>query len=111
VIRAGALLLSVAVLVACTPSAAPRPVAIDHVELPRSYRFEPALIIVLIRTTVTWTNRDQFTHSVRLPGEPDLVVRPGETARHTFDEPGTYAYDCSFHAQDMRGTVIVEVHE
>jgi plastocyanin len=111
VIRATALLLGGALLVACTPSAAPRPVATDHVELPRSYRFEPAVIVVPVGTTVTWTNNDQFTHSVRLSGEPNLVVRPGDDASLTFGVHGTYEYDCSFHAQAMRGTVIAEANE
>jgi plastocyanin len=111
VIRATALLLGGALLVGCTPSAAPRPVAADHVELPRSYRFEPTAIVVPVGTTVTWTNNDQFTHSVRLSGEPNLVLRPGDSATFTFDMPGTYEYDCSFHAQAMRGSVIVEAHE
>jgi plastocyanin len=111
VIRAAALLLGAGLLVGCTPSAAPSPVATDQVALPRSYRFEPTVIAVPVGTTVTWTNNDQFTHSVRLSGEPNLVLRPGDDARFTFGVLGTYEYDCSFHAQAMRGTVIVEAHE
>ena len=37
-----------------------------QVDLPRSYRFEPEAITVPDGTTVTWTNNDHFTHSVRL---------------------------------------------
>ena len=25
----------------------------------------------------------------------------------TFDKPGTFKYDCSFHPQDMKGEVVV----
>jgi plastocyanin len=32
---------------------------------------------------------------------------PGASATHTFDSAGTYAYVCSLHPQNMKGTVIV----
>ena len=84
------------------------PVATNHVDLPRSYRFAPDAVTVTAGTAVSWTNSDQFTHSVRLPttGE-NHVIRPGESTTITFATPGTFAYDCQFHPQDMRGTVIV----
>lgn len=89
-----------------TPS---EPVATDRVDLPPSYRFVPADIVVADGTTVTWTNNDNFTHSVRLvdDGGEVMVIAPGESVTHTFTGPGVHAYDCSFHAQDMRGTVTV----
>ncbi|HEY6958997.1 MAG TPA: plastocyanin/azurin family copper-binding protein [Candidatus Limnocylindria bacterium] len=81
----------------------------DHVDLPRSYLFSPAAINVKAGTTVTWTNDDQFTHSVRLvaTGEVLGILKPGETLTHTFTAPGVYQYDCSFHPQNMKGTVTV----
>jgi plastocyanin len=81
----------------------------NHVDMPRSYLFAPADITVRAGTTVTWTNSDQFTHSVRLvaTGETIGIVKPGETLTHVFDKPGVYKYDCSFHAQNMHGTVTV----
>lgn len=84
-------------------------VATDHVDLPRSYLFSPAAISVKAGTTVTWTNDDQFTHSVRLvaTGEVLGTLKPGESLTHTFTAPGTYQYDCSFHPQNMKGTVTV----
>ncbi|MFN2483767.1 MAG: plastocyanin/azurin family copper-binding protein [Candidatus Limnocylindria bacterium] len=39
-------------------------------------------------------------------GEP-LVMQPGESVEQTFDEPGIYRYDCSFHPNNMRGSVTV----
>jgi plastocyanin len=81
----------------------------NHIDLPRSYLFSPADITVKVGTTVSWTNSDQFTHSVRLvdAGETLGILKPGETLTHVFDKPGTYKYDCSFHPQNMHGTVTV----
>lgn len=90
-------------------SAASGAVATDHVDLPRSYLFSPAAITVKAGTTVTWTNDDQFTHSVRLvsTGEVLGILKPGESLTHTFTGPGVYQYDCSFHPQNMKGSVTV----
>jgi plastocyanin len=96
---------------ACTASDTPaaEPVATDQVDLPKSYRFAPAAITVPAGTVVTWTNSDNFTHSVRLLDEGDtvLIMRPGQTVSLTFATPGLHRYDCSFHPHDMRGTVAV----
>jgi plastocyanin len=96
-------------LAGCSTGGAASPVATDTVDLPPSYRFAPADIQVAAGTTVTWTNHDNFTHSVQLDGdtEPLAVLKPGDSATHTFTEPGTYPYICSFHPQDMTGTVEV----
>jgi plastocyanin len=97
---------------ACGPggnAADASPVATDKVDLPRSYKFAPAAITVPAGTTVTWTNSDNFTHSVDLaddPSEPS-VMSPGQSVTLTFDTPGRFAYVCSFHPNDMRGVVVV----
>ncbi len=111
VTRIGGLLLGGALLAGCAASAPSGPVATGHVELPRSYRFEPVAIVVPVGAPVTWTNEDQFTHSVQMPGGPNFILRPGDSATHTFTQSGEYRYYCSFHAQDMQGTVIVEARE
>ena len=106
-----ALLISFSLVGACNQAAAPgAPVATDRVDLPRSYRFAPEAIVVPHGTTVTWTNDDNFTHSVRLleGGSPAQFMKPGETTTRTFDVPGLYAYDCSLHPTDMKGTVLVQ---
>ena len=88
------------------PSAAPA--ATNKVDLPRSYKFAPAAIQVSAGTTVTWTNDDQFTHSVRFAATGENhVIKPGESTTYTFATPGTFAYDCQFHPQDMKGSVVV----
>jgi plastocyanin len=81
-----------------------------HVDLPRSYRFDPSSITISTGQTVTWTNDDNFTHSVRLTDQNNRIVgimHPGDHVSHTFSAPGTYHYDCSFHPHDMQGIVVV----
>jgi plastocyanin len=96
-------------LTACAAQADPEPVATAEVNLPPSYRFEPAAITVVDGTTVTWTNNDNFTHNVRLSddGGEVLDLPPGESASFTFTGPGEHRYDCSFHPTDMTGVVVV----
>jgi len=91
--------------------AAASPAATAAVDLPPSYRFDPVDITVPAGTTVTWTNHDNFTHSVQfldggLPTKPQ-VIPPGRTATFTLATPGLFHYQCSFHPQNMRGSVLV----
>jgi plastocyanin len=101
-----------ALLGACSGQASTAsPVATDKVDLPPSYRFEPAAITVAAGTTVTWTNDDHFTHSVQLL-DGDLskdphTMEPGQTATLTFPTAGTYHYQCHLHPQNMKGTIVV----
>jgi len=83
------------------------PVATTSVDLPKSYKFEPAAVTVKAGSTVTWTNDDNFTHSVRIEGATPMVMKPGEKVTFTFDKAGTFKYDCSFHPTDMQGEVVV----
>ena len=76
-------------------------------DLPRSYRFAPPAITVPAGTTVTWTNSDTFSHNVRFEGAEPQTMRPGEQTTRTFEEPGLFPYVCTFHAQDMTGSVLV----
>ena len=87
------------------------PVATSTVDLPASYKFVPAAITVPKGTTVTWTNHDNFSHSVQfldggLPKDARLM-KPGESTTFTFATPGTYRYQCSLHPQAMQGSVVV----
>jgi plastocyanin len=105
-------LVLVALIGACSSStAAESPVATSSVDLPASYRFAPEHAAVDRGTTVTWTNRDHFTHSVQfldggLPTEP-LLMEPGEAATFRFDQPGVFRYQCHLHPRDMQGSVTV----
>jgi plastocyanin len=111
-IPVASLVLALGVLAGCaTGSASGSPVAATTVNLPPSYKFDPATIEVRAGSTVTWTNNDHFTHSVQfldggLPAAP-LVMEPGATAKFTFDGVGLYHYQCHLHPQNMQGTVTV----
>jgi plastocyanin len=102
-------LAGLAIVLAGCAAAPTEPVATNQVELPPSYRFEPAAITVPDGTTVTWTNHDSFTHNVRLldDGGEVLALPPGESVSFTFSGPGEHRYDCSLHPNDMSGVVIV----
>jgi len=106
-----ALTLGFAACGSSSSSAAPA-VATTSVDLPPSYKFVPADIVVAKGSTVTWTNHDNFTHSVQfldgdLPKDPKLMDPGGKTATFTFDQAGTFHYQCSLHPQNMKGTVTV----
>jgi plastocyanin len=106
---AAALALSLLLGACSAGGAVASPVATSQVNLPPSYRFEPAAITVPDGTTVTWTNNDHFTHNVRLldDGGDVLQLPPGESVTYTFRGPGEHRYDCSFHPNDMTGVVVV----
>lgn len=96
----------------CSSGDAPsgEPVATNRVELPKSYRFEPDSIVVDVSTTVTWSNQDDFPHNVHLLDESDRTVDLplGGKGTLSFDEAGTFDYECSLHPQQMKGSVTVE---
>ena len=74
----------------------------------KSYRFDPERIEIQAGQTVTWTNEDNFTHTVQVDGQEDHKVERGDNVSITFDEPGTYPYVCTLHRMDMEGEVIVK---
>ena len=83
------------------------PVRSTEVTMVKSYRFDPEKIEIDAGQSVTWTNDDNFTHTVEVEGQGDHKVGRGESVSIRFDEPGTYDYVCTLHSHDMRGTVIV----
>lgn len=92
----------------CGGAGTSEPVAATEVEMVKSYRFEPKVIEIEAGDTVTWTNGDNFTHTVQVDGQEDHDVEQGDSVSITFDTPGTYEYVCTLHRQDMDGTVIVK---
>lgn len=86
------------------------PVATDKVLLPQSYKFEPEVASIKVGATMTWENKDNFPHNVKVFGEngqtKDLPV--GGTAEIEFPEGGTFYYQCTLHPDQMKGKVIVE---
>jgi plastocyanin len=83
------------------------PVATTEVSMAKSYKFEPKAIRVDAGDTVTWTNDDNFTHTVKVDGQEDHKVDRGDSVSITFSKPGTYHYVCTLHRRDMDGTVTV----
>jgi plastocyanin len=108
------LLPSVAVLAVtlvaagCGGTGRTAPVATTAVSMAKSYRFDPKTIEVEAGQTVTWTNNDNFTHTVKVDGQGDHKVGRGDSVSIRFDRAGTYHYVCTLHSHDMHGTVIVK---
>ena len=92
----------------CGSSDSTEPVATTEVQMAKSYRFDPKTIEVEAGDTVTWTNDDNFTHTVQVDGQEDHKVERGESVSISFDTPGTYHYVCTLHKRDMDGEVIVK---
>jgi plastocyanin len=108
------LLLPVAVLAVtvvaagCGGTGSTAPVATTAVSMAKSYRFDPKTIEINAGQTVTWTNNDNFTHTVKVDGMDDHKVGRGDSVSIRFDKAGTYGYVCTLHSKDMHGTVIVK---
>ena len=103
-----AALLGAVALAGCGGSAsAAEPVKTTHVSMAKSYRFDPKVIEVQAGATVTWTNDDNFTHTVHVDGQDDHRVGRGDQVSIRFPTPGTYHYTCTLHPHDMDGEVIV----
>ena len=107
------LLLPVAVLAVtvvaagCGGTGTSEPVATTKVSMAKSYRFDPKTIEIKAGDTVTWTNNDNFTHTVKVDGQEDHKVGRGDSVSIKFDKPGSYHYVCTLHSKDMDGTVVV----
>jgi plastocyanin len=97
-----------AVVAGCGAAGTSTPVATDNVQMAKSYRFDPTVIKVKAGDTVTWTNNDNFTHTVKVEDGPDHKVGRGDSVSIRFDKPGTYHYICTLHSHDMHGQVIVQ---
>jgi plastocyanin len=95
-------------LAGCGGTGDSTPLATTDVTMVKSYRFDPERIVVPTGSTVTWTNDDNFTHTVQVDEQADHEVGRGDSFSLAFDTPGTYHYVCTLHRQDMEGEVIVE---
>jgi plastocyanin len=82
------------------------PVASNEISLAKSYVFEPANVRIDAGTAVTWTNDDNFTHTVKVDDGETHKLSPGDSVTVEFDDAGTYAYVCTLHP-DMDGEVVV----
>lgn len=80
----------------------------------QTFQFQPSPVQVKAGTGVTWTNRDDITHTITAgtpesrTGRFDMALNgKDQTATFTFSEPGVYSYFCSRH-ESMRGEVRVD---
>jgi plastocyanin len=83
------------------------PVATNAVDLPPSYRFAPNAIEIKAGTSVTWTNHDHFTHTVKVGDGSDHRIDRGSSVTISFPKSGMYHFLCTLHPHDMKGEVIV----
>ena len=104
---AAVVLVATVVAAGCGSTGSSEPVATTKVSMAKSYRFDPGTIEIKAGDTVTWTNNDNFTHTVKVDGQEDHKVGRGDSVSITFDKPGSYHYVCTLHSKDMDGTVIV----
>lgn len=65
-------------------------------------------------TTLTWTNKDSYAHTVTsgIPGSPSGVFDSGNipsqgSFSHTFSQAGTFKYYCRIHSS-MTATITVQ---
>lgn len=76
-------------------------------------QFAPKGIRIKPGTTVSWVNKDVALHNVSSIDQvflsaPQGDMKQGDTFSYTFNTPGTFRYQCTFHHPNMNGVVIVE---
>lgn len=91
----------------CGATRSTTPVETTQVTMAKSYMFSPQTVEIHAGQSVTWTNDDNFTHTVKVDGQPDHTVRRGASVSIRFPAAGTFHYVCTLHSHDMHGTVIV----
>lgn len=81
----------------------------DGVVYMRKRQFEPKTTRALVRTSVTFTNRDDVTHGVdfedkRLKDRSE--IEPGASYAVEMPAEGRFPYHCPIHPE-MKGTIVV----
>lgn len=77
--------------------------------------FNPATKTISSGTTITWTNKDNTTHTATsgVPNSPDGLFSSGNlnnggTFSFKFSNTGTFKYYCLIHGSMMTATIIVQ---
>jgi plastocyanin len=72
------------------------------------FHFTPATTTIHIGDTITWTNDGPSSHTATAHGGSfdTGVLKKGQSASHTFTQPGTFTYFCQIHPF-MHGTIVV----
>ncbi|MDZ7679510.1 MAG: plastocyanin/azurin family copper-binding protein [Acidimicrobiales bacterium] len=80
-----------------------------EVDATGGFQFEPATVEIEAGESVTWTNSGGVRHTVTSTSDSmdfDEPLGSDDSVTVTFDEPGTYDYECTIHP-GMTGTVVV----
>lgn len=97
-----AMLIALAAGLAIVPVLAVPQMPIDIV----NFSFQPATATEEIGVPITWTNDDEFAHTVTFD-TLDIdsgAIEPGQTFTATLALSGSYTYHCSIHS-NMSGTI------
>ena len=72
------------------------------------FHFSPATTTIHVGDTITWSNSGPSSHTAtaRNGSFNTGILKKGQSASHTFTQPGTFAYVCQIHPF-MHGTIIV----
>jgi plastocyanin len=80
--------------------------AIVHVVM-RNMKFEPAVVELKRGDVVEWKNEDITPHTATSTLFDSASIDPDKSWRHTFSEPGSFPYGCTFHPE-MKAVVTVK---
>jgi len=69
--------------------------------------FVPSSITIKRGATVTWTNQDSATHTIKSDAFSSGSLQYNQTYTHKFDQAGSFQYNCGIHPS-MVGTVNVK---
>ena len=72
-----------------------------------NFSFNPGTLTIKTGDTVTWTNNDSTTHTIKSATFNSGDLNQGDTFKFTFNVPGTFNYSCGIHPT-MTGTIIVQ---
>jgi plastocyanin len=72
------------------------------------FHFSPATTTIHAGDTITWSNSGPSSHTATASNGSfnSGILKKGQSASHTFTQPGTFAYMCQIHPF-MHGTIIV----
>lgn len=73
----------------------------------KDFSFVPNSLVAHPGDTVTWINSDQAVHNILAEAFHSPDLNQGDEFKHTFNEPGTFVYNCGIHPT-MLGKIIVE---
>jgi plastocyanin len=76
----------------------------------RDLKYLPETVEIQKGQTIEWVNDDLTPHTVTSDGGNTFdsgSIEAGSSWSHTFSQPGTFPYLCTFHTE-MKGTVVVK---